>query len=81
MKQYLKKAAGKALLNYDELTTFINTNLTNVKYKTINIFITICHLLYGQNIARRNFMYFDAEYCKQEDTLLNRYKRLKVILK
>ena len=76
MKQYLKKAAGKALLNYDELT-----NLTNVKYKTINIFITICHLLYGQNIARRNFMYFDAEYRKQEDTLLNRYKRLKVILK
>ena len=81
MKQYLKKVAGKALLNYDELTAFINTNLTNVKYKTINIFITICHLLYGQNISRRNFMYFDAEYRKQEDTLLNRYKRLKVILK
>ena len=81
MKKYLKKVAGKALLNYDELTAFINTNLTNVKYKTINIFITICHLLYGQNISRRNFMYFDAEYRKQEDTLLNRYKRLKVILK
>ena len=25
-------------------------------------------------------MYFDPEYCEQENTLLNKYKRLKIIL-
>ena len=42
--------------------------------------ITTSHLLYGRNITRKNFMYFDPEYCEQENTLLNKYKRLKIIL-
>ena len=42
--------------------------------------MTPSHLLYGRNIARRNFMHFDIEYCEQENTLLNKHKQLKVIL-
>ena len=42
--------------------------------------ITPSHPLYGQNIARRNFMYFVTEYCEQDNTLLNKFKRLKTML-
>ena len=42
--------------------------------------ITPSHSLYGRNIARRNFMYFVTEYCEQDNTLLNKYKRLKMML-
>ena len=42
--------------------------------------ITPSHSLYGRNIARRNFMYFVTEYCEQDNILLNKYKRLKMML-
>ena len=41
--------------------------------------IATSHLLYGRSI-NINFMYFDPEYCEQENTLLKKYKRLKIIL-
>ena len=42
--------------------------------------ITPSHLLYGENIARRNFVHFVTQYCEQDNTLLNKYKRLKMML-
>ena len=88
IKRCLKKVAGKAFLNYDELTTLLmeieqtlNTRpLTYLSDNNEDEAITPSHLLYGRNIARRNFMYFVAEYCEQDNTLLNKYKRLKMIL-
>ena len=87
-KLCLKKVAGKAFLNYDELTTLLieieqtlNTRpLTYLSDNNEDEAVTPSHLLYGRNIARRNFMYFATEYCEQENTLLNKYKRLKMIL-
>ena len=84
----MKKVAEKAFLNYDELTTLLieiqqtlNTRpLTYLSDNNDDEAITPSHLLYGQNIARRYFMYFDPEYCEQENILLNKYKRLKMIL-
>ena len=38
------------------------------------------HLLYGRNIACRNFMYFVTEYCEQDNALWSKYKQLKMIL-
>ena len=79
IKQCLKKIAGKVFLNYDELTLLIeieqilNTRpLTYLAEKYENKAITPSHLLYGRNIARRNFMYFVTEYCEQDNTLLNK---------
>ena len=87
IKRCLKKIAGKVFLDYDELTLLIeieqilNTRpLTYLADKNEDEAITPSHLLYGQNIARRNFMYFVTEYCEQENTLLNKCKRLKMIL-
>ena len=36
--------------------------------------------MYGRNIARRNYMYFVTEHCEQDNALLSKYKRLKMIL-
>ena len=83
----MKKIAGKVFLNYDELTLLIeieqifNTRpLTYLAEKYENKAITPSHLLYGRNIARRNFMYFVTEYCEQDNTLLNKCNWLKMIL-
>ena len=83
----MKEVAGKIFLNYDRLTTFlieieqtINTRpLTYLSNNNEDEAITTSHLLYGRNIARRNFMYFVKEYCEKENTL-NKSKRLKMIL-
>ena len=88
MKRCLKKVAGKAFLNHDELAillikteqTFNTRPLTYLSENNQDEAITLSHLLYGQNIARRNFMYSVTEYCKQENTLWNKYKQLKMIL-
>ena len=88
IKQCLKKVAGIAVLNFDELTTFLiqieqHLNIRLLIYFSDNRSIegtTQSHLLYGRNIAPKNFMYFDTGYSQQENTLLNKYKRLKVIL-
>ena len=74
----MKKVAGKAFLNYDELTTLLveieqtlNTRpLTYLSDNNDDEAITPSHLLYGRNIARRYFMFFNPEYCEQENTLL-----------
>ena len=88
IKRCLKKVAGKAFLNYDELTTLLieieqtlNTRpLTYLSDNNDDEAVTPSHLLYGRNIARRNCMYLDPEYDEQENSLLNKYKRLKMIL-
>ena len=84
----MKKVAGKAFLNYDELITLLieieqtlNTrSLTYLSNNNEEEAITPSHLLYGQNIARRNFMYFVTECCGKYNTLLSKYKRLEMIL-
>ena len=81
----MKKVAEKVLLNYNESATLsietLNTRpLTYLSDNNDGEAITPSDLLYGQNIARRNFMYLDPEYCEQGNTLLNKYKRLKIIL-
>ena len=88
IKRCLKKVAGKAFLNYDELTTLLveieqtlNTRpLTYLSDNNDDEAITPSHLLCGRNIASRSFMYFDSEYCEQENNIFNRYKQLKMIL-
>ena len=88
IKRCLKKVAGKAFLNYDELTTLLieieqtlNTRpLTYLSDNNEDEAIAPSHLLYGRNIASRNFMYFVTEYCEQDNALLSKYKRLKMIL-
>ena len=88
IKRCLKKVAGKTFLNYDELTTSLieieqtlNTRpLTYLSDNNEDEAITPSHLLYGRNIASRNFMYFVTEYCEQDNALLSKYKRLKMIL-
>ena len=88
IKRCLKKVAGKAFLNYDELTTLLieieqtlNTRpLTYLSDNNEDEAITPSHLLYRRNIARRNFMYFVTEHCKQDNALLSKYERLKMIL-
>ena len=72
-----EKSCWKVFLNYDELTTLLikieqtlNTRpLTYLSDNNDHKAITPSHLLYGRNIARRYFMYFDPEYCEQENTL------------
>ena len=75
----MKKVAGKAFLNYDELTTLLieieqtlNTRpLTYLSDNNEDEAITPSHLLYGRNIAGKNFMYFVTEYCEQDNALLS----------
>ena len=84
----MKKVAGKAFLNYDELTTLLieieqtlNTRpLTYLSDNNEDEAIAPSHLLYGRNISSRNFMYFVTGYCEQDNALLSKYKRLKMIL-
>ena len=84
----MKKVAGKAFLNYDELITLLieieqtlNTrSLTYLSDNNEDDAITPSHLLYGQNITRGNFIYFVTEYCEQDNALLSKYKRFKMIL-
>ena len=88
IKQYLEKVAGKAFLNYDKLITLLieieqTWNIRPLTYlpdSNNDETITPSHLLCGQNIARRNFMNFVTENCEQQNTLLNKYKQLKMIL-
>ena len=84
----MKKVAGKAFLNYDELATLLteieqtlNTrSLTYLLDNNEDEAITPSHLLYGRNIAHRYFMYFVTEYFEQDNALLSKHKRLKMIL-
>ena len=85
----MKKVAGKAFLNFDKLAILLleigqtlNTRpLTYLSDSNEDEQITPSNLLYGWNIARINFMYFVTEYCKWKNTLLNKYKRWKIILR
>ena len=88
----MKKIAGKAFLNYEELTTLLteieqtlNTRpLTYLSDNNEDEAITPSHLLYGRNmlveILCTYVLFYVTEYCKQENTLLNKYKQLKMIL-
>ena len=76
---YKTKVAGKAFLNYHELTTLLreieqtlNTRpLTYLSDNNEDEAITPSHLSHGRNIACRNFMYFVTEYCEQDNALLS----------
>ena len=84
----MKRVAKKAFLNYVELTTLLieieqTFNTRPLTYLSDNIkdeAVTPSHLLHGRNIPCKSFMYFVAEYFEQENTLLNKYKRFKMIL-
>ena len=84
----MKRVAKKAFLNYVELTTLLieieqTFNTRPLTYLSDNIkdeAVTPSHLLHGRNIPCKRFMYFVTEYFEQENTLLNKYKRLKMIL-
>ena len=64
-----------------EIEQTLNTrSLTYLSDNNEDDAITPSHLLYGQNITRRNFIYFVTEYCEQDNALLSKYKRFKMIL-
>ena len=87
IKGYLKRLLERHL-HYEELTTLLieleqtlkKRPLTYLSNNNDDEAITPSNLFHGRNKARRNFMYFDPEYCEHENTLLNKYIRLKMKL-
>ena len=84
-KRCIKKVVGKALLNYDELTTLLaeieqtlnSRPMTYLSDEHNHEAITPSHLLYGRNKSKRNIMHID--YSTVENTQQH-YKRVKFII-
>ena len=88
LKLCLKKVVGKAFSNHNESKTLLieieqTSNSRPFRYLSDNNddhAIAPSDVLYGRVIACRNCIYFDTEKCEKENTLLNKYKCLKMTL-
>ena len=88
IKRCIKKVAGKALLNYDELTTLLaeieqtlnSRPMTYLSDEHNDEAITPSHLLYGKNISKPNIIiHIDYREHTAENTQ-QQYKRVKFII-
>ena len=87
IKRCIKTVAGKALLNYDKLTTLLaeidqtlnSRPVTYLSDEHNDEAITSSRLLYGRNISKRNVMRIGYREHTDENTQ-QQYKRVKFII-